>query len=40
MQELYDIMQSKFGISEKVLQYCIQKESEIKSQFQKIDEIT
>ncbi len=40
MQELYDIMQSKFGISEKVLQYCIQKENEIKSQFQKIDEIT
>ncbi|MCI8628453.1 MAG: hypothetical protein HFE57_02920 [Firmicutes bacterium] len=40
MQELYDMMQSKFGISEKVLQYCIQKECELKKQFQSVDEIT
>ena len=40
MQELYDMMRSKFGISEKVLQYCIQKECELKKQFQSVDEIT
>lgn len=40
MQELYDMIQSKFGISEKVLQYCIQKECELKQQFQSVDEIT
>ena len=40
MQELYDMMRSKFVISEKVLQYCIQKECELKKQFQSVDEIT
>lgn len=40
MQEIYDIMQSKFGIDEKVIQYCAQKESELKEQFQKVDDIT
>lgn len=39
MKELYDIMQSKFGIHDKVLEYCIQKESELKEQFQAIDNI-
>lgn len=40
MQELYDMMQTKFGISQKVLTYCLQKEEQIKEQFQKVDEIT
>lgn len=40
MQELYDMMQTKFGISQKVLTYCLQKEEQIKEQFQKADEIT
>lgn len=40
MQELYDMIQSKFGISEKVLQYCMQRECELKQQFQSVDEIT
>lgn len=40
MQQLYDMMQTKFGISQNVLDYCMQKEEQIKEQFQKADEIT
>ncbi len=39
MKELHEIIQSKFGISDKVLEYCIQKESELTQQFQAIDNI-
>ena len=37
MKELHEIIQSKFGISDKVLEYCIQKESELTQQFQAIE---